>query len=205
MTQRPCAQAALEAAIEKSWIIILNGVGSVGKSSTARALQDIAALPFLHVAMDAFIQMLPLRLVGHADGLTFDRGEDAGFPSVAVHSGPVLERALAGMRRAAAALADAGNHLIVDEVMFGEEHLDYRVLLSRHELRLVGLFADLDVLEGRERHRGDREPGLSRWQYERVHRGVDYDLTIDTNLTSPAGNAVQICKAFGLERRATDV
>ena len=35
-------------------IIILNGVGSAGKSSIARALQAITAKPFLYVAMDAF-------------------------------------------------------------------------------------------------------------------------------------------------------
>lgn len=33
-------------------IIVLNGIGSVGKSSVARALQREARRPFLHVAMD---------------------------------------------------------------------------------------------------------------------------------------------------------
>ncbi|MDE1996547.1 MAG: chloramphenicol phosphotransferase, partial [Rhizobiaceae bacterium] len=33
-------------------ILLLNGVGSAGKSSIARALQAIAAEPFLHVQMD---------------------------------------------------------------------------------------------------------------------------------------------------------
>jgi chloramphenicol 3-O phosphotransferase len=42
-----------------SHIIILNGVGSAGKSSIARALQDIAMQPYLHVPMDAFLDMLP--------------------------------------------------------------------------------------------------------------------------------------------------
>jgi len=45
-------------------VIILNGVGSVGKSSTARALQAITAEPFLHVAMDAFLDMLPPTMLG---------------------------------------------------------------------------------------------------------------------------------------------
>ncbi|MES0110599.1 hypothetical protein NKK46_13045 [Mesorhizobium sp. M0013] len=40
-------------------IVLLNGVGSAGKSSIARALQTIATEPFLHVQMDAFIDMLP--------------------------------------------------------------------------------------------------------------------------------------------------
>ncbi|MGH6929884.1 MAG: phosphotransferase-like protein, partial [Dongiaceae bacterium] len=32
-------------------IVLLNGAGSVGKSSIARALQTIATEPFLHVQM----------------------------------------------------------------------------------------------------------------------------------------------------------
>jgi chloramphenicol 3-O phosphotransferase len=40
-------------------IVLLNGVGSVGKSSIAKALQAITSEPFLHVQMDAFLDMLP--------------------------------------------------------------------------------------------------------------------------------------------------
>lgn len=188
--------------MRKSLVIVLNGVGSVGKSSTAEALQALASRPLLHVAMDAFIQMMPMKLVGHPDGLVFKTRSEAGMPSLEIRTGPVLERALAGMRGAVAALADAGNDLIVDEVMLGDEHLDYRALLAGHDLRFVGLFAALEVLEARERRRGNREIGLSRWQYGRVHAGVDYDLRIDTDQTTPVENAARICEAFGLERAA---
>ena len=185
-----------------SQVIILNGVGSVGKSSTARELQAIAMQPFLHVAMDAFIEMTPAKLIGHADGLVFKIGEEAGHPSVAVETGPVLERALRGMRHAVAALADQGNDLIVDEVMLGDEHVEYRALLQHHDLRFVGLFAPLEVLEARERARGDRVIGLSRWQYTRMHNGLTYDLEIDTTATTPFENARRICLAFDIEAAA---
>lgn len=39
-------------------IIILNGAGSAGKSSIAKALQAITNEPFLHVAMDDFLDIL---------------------------------------------------------------------------------------------------------------------------------------------------
>jgi chloramphenicol 3-O-phosphotransferase len=100
-------------------IIILNGVGSVGKSSTAKALQEIAETPFLHVSMDAFLDMLPASMFGHRDGLVFEALEEDGRPSVAIHTGPVMDRAMRGMRRAIAAMAEAGNNLIVDDVMLG--------------------------------------------------------------------------------------
>lgn len=180
-------------------IIILNGVGSVGKTSTAQALQAIAARPFLHVSMDAFLEMMPQALIGHADGLVFETLDDSGKPSVAIHSGPVMEAALRGMRRAIAAMAAAGNHLIVDDVILDPaDEAEYREVLAGFETRFVGLFAPLEVLEARERARGDRVIGLSRWQYDRVHAGRTYDLEIDTSTTTPDQNAVLIRDAFGL-------
>ncbi len=180
-------------------VIILNGVGSVGKSSTARALQAITAEPFLHVAMDAFLDMLPPTMLGHPDGLIFEATQDQGQPSVAIKTGPVLDRTTRGMRHAIAAMAAQGNNLIVDDVMTHEgQDREYRALLSKFDVRLVGLFAPLAILEARERQRGDREIGLARWQYERVHCGRTYDLEIDTATTTPAENAELIRSAFGL-------
>ena len=40
-------------------IIILNGISSVGKSSLARAIQELSDETFLHVEMDKFISFLP--------------------------------------------------------------------------------------------------------------------------------------------------
>jgi chloramphenicol 3-O phosphotransferase len=181
-------------------IIILNGVGSVGKTSTARALQAIAAAPFMHVSMDAFLDMLPAKLFGQPDGLTFTTIDDGGKPSIAITSGPVIERALRGMRHAVAALAEQGNPLIVDEVMIGDDGAAgaYRTLLAAFDLRFVGLFAPLEVLEARELARGDREIGLARWQYDRVHQGMAYDLEIDTSKVTPEDVAARIRDAFDL-------
>lgn len=180
-------------------VIILNGIGSVGKSAAAKALQAIAARPFLHVSMDAFLDMLPEKLFGDPDGLVFEATQDDGRPVVAIRSGPVLQRAMRGMRHAVAAMAAQGNDLIVDEVMTEARTAQaYRDLLRVFDLRLVGLFAPLEVLEARERRRGDREIGLARWQYGRVHQGVSYDLEVDTSTASPAACARMIRDAFGL-------
>jgi chloramphenicol 3-O phosphotransferase len=185
--------------VPRPYIIILNGVGSVGKSSTARALQTITAEPFLHVTMDAFIDMLPEAMFGDPEGLIFETIQDQGKPSVVIRSGPVVERAMRGMRHAIAAMAAQGNNLVVDEVLTGKDRVpEYRAVLSRFDVRLVGLFAPLDVLEARERERGDRMIGLARWQYDRVHRGMIYDLEIDTAGTTPLENAQKIRDAFGL-------
>ncbi len=180
-------------------VIILNGVGSVGKTSTARALQTIAAKPFLHVSMDAFAEMLPERMLGHPDGMIFETVQEQGLPSVVIRTGPVMARAMRGMRHAIAAMAAQQNDLVVDDVMLdAADAEEYRALLTHTQLRFVGLFAPLDVIEARERARGDRRLGLARWQFERVHQGQRYDLEIETSASTPSGNAQQICAAFDL-------
>ena len=182
----------------KATIILLNGAGSAGKSSIARALQAITREPFLHVAMDGFLDMLPEALQDDPDTFDFQEIVECGTPSVRIAVGPVGDRVLKGMRAAIAALADAGNNLIVDDVMLNGEASEYRRLLQAHDLHFVGVQASLDVLEERERQRGDRMIGLARWQFERVHRNVDYDLVVDTGLADPEACAEQIRARFNL-------
>jgi chloramphenicol 3-O phosphotransferase len=179
-------------------IVLLNGVGSAGKSSIARALQTITAEPFLHVQMDAFLEMLPGALQDHPDGFAFETVHEDGKPLVVIRSGPVGERALRGMRHAVAAMAGQGNNLIVDDVMRASERAEYAALLSAFAVFWVGVFAPLDVLEARERARGDRLIGLARWQYPRVHEGMTYDLEIDTSTATPMACARLIKERFGL-------
>lgn len=54
---------------QKLQVIILSGVGSVGKTSTAQALQGIADGNFLHVSTGVFLGMMPKRMFGNPDGL----------------------------------------------------------------------------------------------------------------------------------------
>ncbi|MBZ9857629.1 chloramphenicol phosphotransferase [Mesorhizobium sp. CA13] len=179
-------------------IVLLNGAGSAGKSSIARALQEIATEPFLHVQMDTFIEMLPETLQDHADGFSYETVLRDGKPAVVISAGPVGARTLLGMRHAIAAMAGQRNNIIVDDVLCDGEMPQYRRLLSAFELFLVGVFAPLEVLEARERQRSDRMPGLARWQYERVHKGMDYDLEVDTSRLTPLECARRICLQFRL-------
>ena len=179
-------------------IIVLNGVGSAGKSSTAKAVQALSSVPLLHVSMDGFLDMLPEGLIGHPDGIVFNASEVEGHRVVEVETGPVCDRLMSGMRHAVAAMAAEGNSLIVDDVMLGHEMVEYRALLSGHDLRFVRLNVPLNVLEARERQRGDREIGLARAQYDIVARGQGYDLELDAGANTPAQNAERICAAFGL-------
>lgn len=180
---------------EQPKIVVINGVSSVGKTSVAKAIQDHAKRAFLHVQMDDFLRMLPRRAFESREGLVFQRIDSQ---TIDVQSGDLVERALVGMRNAVASMAECGNNMVVDDVFFADEDADYRRLLSRYDYRLVGLFAPLEVVQERERMRGDRDIGLAKGQYERVHTGRVYDLKMDTSQASPDQIAKGICEVFSL-------
>jgi chloramphenicol 3-O phosphotransferase len=102
------------------------------------------------------------------------------------------------MRHAVAAMAAQGNNLIVDDVMLENEQEEYAALLSGFEAFFVGVFAPLEILEARERQRGDRLIGLARWQCDRVHRGKTYDLEVDSSSLGPQECAQLIKQKFQL-------
>lgn len=176
-------------------IIVLNGVSSVGKTSVAKAIQHRAVQPFLHVQMDSFLEMLPKRAFDNVDGLVFDRIDSR---TIDVKTGPIVNQTLNGMRHAIASMAKCGNSMVVDDVFFDHEDVEYRRLLKQYNLRLIGLFASLSMVESREKARGDRHIGLAKGQFERVHKNRRYDLEIDTNSSSPEQIAKRICDTFGI-------
>lgn len=177
-------------------IILLNGVGSSGKTSLARALQSASKTPFLHVQMDAFVSMLPARYLDDPDGFSFVSSTEYGKDIVSIHCGPVAQRAMRGMRRAMVALASEGNHLIVDEVLLGDEKGEYARLFEPFELLTVGVYCRLEVLEEREQQRGDRLVGLARWQHDKVHTGMTYNVTVDTSRATPEECARVVMRAL---------
>ncbi len=148
--------------------------------------------------MYAFLAMLPAAMTGHPDGIVFETSQQDGAPTIIIRTGPVAQRCFRGMRHAIAALAAQGNNLIVDEVMTGDQMTEYAALLAPFEVRVVGVFAPLDVLESRERQRGDRMRGLARWQFDRVHAGMRYDLEVDTSTATPEQCAALIKQKFSL-------
>ncbi|KVW44018.1 chloramphenicol phosphotransferase CPT family protein [Burkholderia ubonensis] len=171
--------------MKKAQIILLNGVGSSGKTSLARALQTTLEDAFLHVQMDTFLEMLPARYLNDTDGFTFASSIQDGKDVVSIRSGPVARKAMLGMRHAVVALASHGSNLIVDEVLLGDEKAEYARLLAPFQVTMVGLHCPLNVLEERERQRGDRLIGLARWQYDKVHAGLSYDIAVDTSTATP--------------------
>ncbi len=179
-------------------VILLNGPGSVGKSSVARALQARAGGPLLHLSMDGFCEMLPERCWDDSDFFRFETREGRDGPLTEVITGPKGSALLAVMQGTVAALAGQGFDLVVDDVWLNGEPADYAALLTGHEVWRVGLTAPIEVLEAREAARGDRTPGLSRAQVERAHKGVRYDLLLDMSTMTADEAADRIAALAGL-------
>lgn len=105
------------------------------------------------------------------------------------------------MRLSVAAMARAGNNLIVDDVILDGGLSEYETLLSEIRFLKVGVFAPLSVLEDRESRRANRMPGLWRWQFPHVRVGARYDLEVDTSLAGPVACAESIASHFSLQCR----
>lgn len=177
----------------KTTIIFLNGVGSVGKTSIAKALQKQLDEPYLHIGIDHFIDMLPKQYLSKgnkaSEGLSFTSSASSG---ITIELGPVGRHLFSAMRQAMLALAKSGFNLIIDEVVIGDEWKEYHALFQPFRLITVGVFAPLEVIEERERSRGDRTLGLAKGHFDLVHKGKSYDIAIDTSTMRPLECAQKI-------------
>jgi chloramphenicol 3-O phosphotransferase len=164
-------------------VILLNGTSSSGKTALAKALQRKLAEPYMHVSIDGFFHLYPKRLL-HPRNREEAQVVAGLLPAVA-----------SGMHGSVAALASAGNNVIVDHVL--QEQGWLRECVERWsglEVLFVGVMCPLEVLEKREKKRRDRSSGTARYQFERVHGHGVYDIDVDTSVLSPNECAVQIAK-----------
>ncbi|MCO5969623.1 chloramphenicol phosphotransferase CPT [Actinoallomurus soli] len=159
-------------------VIVLNGGSSAGKSGIARCLQAVLPDPWLALGVDTLIQAMPASPRTPAAGL-----ELAADGAVVV--GPEFRALEAAWIEGVAAMARAGARIIVDEVFLGgaDSQERWKKALGALETRWVGVWCETAVAAGREIARGDRVIGMAASQAEIVHRGVVYDLRVDTTTT----------------------
>lgn len=146
-------------------IVVLNGASSSGKTSIARAFQELAPRTFLNFSIDSILSALPESTVRR-----LERGEERADP-----------RTIDGFYACVSALAALGFDLVIDHAMISERDAEMlRAAVAGHDVLLVGLDCPAEVLTARERSRGNRRPGMAAAQCERVHQWLEYDLRIDT-------------------------
>ena len=162
-------------------VVLLNGASSAGKTTVARALLRQLPDPWFLLSVDDVNAM---------------RSREPSAALSGEHLSDVLRRTRAGFHRCVRGLADAGNDVVADHVLSEPWRLhDIVGLWADLDVVLVGVHCDADELLRRERARGDRVPGAAADQRPVVHRGVVYDVEVDTTVTSPDACAQAIARA----------
>jgi len=193
-------------------IIFLNGSSSAGKTTLAIMLQQLLPEPYQHIALDQFRDGMP----GRYRGLNSPAGSpgDLGLNVVPISRegeriteirfGAHGEQVLRGMRRAVAAFARAGNHVIIDDLLFRPEYLeDYADALHDLDVWMIGVRCSLDEVNRRESHRSGRFPGTATSHYLAVHaHGGEYDLEVDTSHATPRACADLVIEQLAQPPRA---
>lgn len=156
----------------KQPVILLNGPSSSGKSTLARALQELISQErserYEIVSIDDFLEMSPTETIYEDD--VFRISDD------------LCNRAVE--------ILETGGGVIIDHVITSEriyEHL--REKLAFWPVRTVRISCPLSILRERELARGDRSPGSAEASEEYLFPKEGYDLVVNTGIKPPAENA----------------
>lgn len=154
-------------------VVVLNGGSSSGKSSIGRRLQELLPQPWLLIGVDDLIHVAPSSLVSYSpDGeVVFSDDWRA------------LEEAWS---RGVATMARAGARVLIDDVFLDGEVSQQRTSDNLEGLGVlwVGVHCAPETATARELARGDRPAGMAAAQAEVVHRGVTYDVIVDSSACS---------------------
>jgi chloramphenicol 3-O phosphotransferase len=171
-------------------VIVLNGGSSSGKSTIARALQDVLPGLWLTFGTDVLAEALPGRGDDPRSGLVLE-------PDGTVTVKPEFRAIEEIWYRGLAAMARGGARLILDEVFLlgGAGQQRFGALLDGLDVLWAGVHCDPQVAAAREANRPDRVPGMAVTQATAVHTGAAYDVEVDTTQTSALACARRIAGA----------
>jgi chloramphenicol 3-O phosphotransferase len=199
LTARRVAVVAYLTPDSAGTVVLLNGASCSGKTSIARALQEVTEEPWLHVGLDHFEAMQPRK---EDKRVHCFYGQGITQPDLV----PVLHQAVAAFSRMGAHVVN--EHIFLERRWLADALERYRGL----PVLFVGVLCPLDVLEQRERerHRGV-QVGQSARQHAvllPLHNAGLYDVAFDTTTTTPQGCAAEIRRrlsdgAFGRFSRIT--
>jgi chloramphenicol 3-O phosphotransferase len=150
-------------------VVFLNGASSSGKSSIAKALQSRIETPCIHLCIDDYLSAYQKGLWKKQEVV---RREWSNI--------------IRGFHAAGAAIAGAGNMVIMDDVLENDPPWQDSILelFEGIDVFSVGIHCSLSELERREKERQDRRAGMARKQFDQVHSKAIYDIEVDTSLLS---------------------
>jgi|AutmiccommuBRH23_1029490.scaffolds.fasta_scaffold00039_69 chloramphenicol 3-O phosphotransferase len=159
--------------MHKGNIIVLNGVSSSGKTTIAKELAKI--LPeYFHLSIDDYDYVIE-KMEDREKGKLIPVETDIFF------------------HRQLKIFSDYGVNLIVDNVIDNEIVLqDFKNSLKGYPVILIAVHCPFEILNRREKERGDRQIGQAAQQLDFVHQNIQYDLEIDTHQQSLEYNTKRI-------------
>ena len=193
--------------VQTGTIIFLNGSSSAGKTSIAKELQKLFDVPVLHMGIDNFLAMMPQEerwferieepeQTFNGPAFAFVKRIEDSKPVVAIAFGPWGKKLVAGMYEAIGAMVRQGFTVIVDDVILSKENLNRAAhAFKDFKTYFVGVKCPIEVLEKREKERGDRAINMARHQYKLVHTFSSYDFEVDTSVLTSQECAQKI-KSF---------
>lgn len=121
------------------------------------------------------IASMPIHMQGSDSGIEF--AADGG-----VSVGPQFRALQAAWRAGIVATVRAGARVIIDDVFLGGAATqgEWQQALDGLDVLWVGVKCEPAIAAGRELARADRVRGMAVSQAEVVHRGVVYDVEVDT-------------------------
>ncbi|WP_226673346.1 chloramphenicol phosphotransferase CPT family protein [Rossellomorea aquimaris] len=160
-------------------MIILNGGSSSGKTTLAKCLQNSLTGPWMRFSIDDLIGSLPDNMLKKDSGIKL--GDDGS-----VSPGIEFQKLESAWMYGIGEMARRGARIIIDDVFLsgvkGREK--WEAALEGIEVVWVGVFCDPVVAAEREKERGDRIEGMAESQAITVHKGMNYDVKLDTSSSS---------------------
>ncbi len=102
-----------------------------------------------------------------------------------IQTGPFATQVVLAYQKIVLLLVRLGHFLIVDDVSLGQlEVQQWKQKLKEFSVLWIGVRTSLEVLERREKERGNRILGSARAQFFKVHQDVTYDVEINTSTQS---------------------
>ena len=190
--------------------IVLNGASSSGKTAIACALRELwpKPSPLQLSGFDTFLSCQSREFYGidgeTAPGFTWRATTLDGVAAQQIVTGPLGAALIRAAHAYWRACAEEGFDQLIDDVwLTREQALGLKGVLEGFDVLWVGVHCPLDVLEARERTRGDRPVGQARGQADLVHSWTSYDLELDTSKRSSTECAQEILAALGMSARCT--
>ncbi|WP_415913750.1 chloramphenicol phosphotransferase CPT family protein [Paraburkholderia sp. J63] len=163
----------------KPTAIVLHGPTSAGKSSLAKALQDSSETPVFHISLDAFVEMSRRRDM---------RTDEELNQALRLHHLNLQST----LKRVASSHFEIVLDLVIRDTQVLEECIS---ALAPRRTYVIGVTCPLNVLEQRERNRGDRSPGMARSQFGNPAYSRSCSMCLDTSTCTPEEGARRI-RAF---------